>query len=203
MTCTLAPRRRKSRSGTYPKFRRLDPQELYERYGIVAHGIHQLDELAFLESEVGGHDRLDPVEMSQNDIRGVAVNRILEAGDEVGQECVVFDQLGHDRGQVWMSPEHPREERTVFGDMVRGQRGAESGAEEPELRGERRRGSAALDRQPEFYNLAAENIMHEPKFLTPCYESIAVHRVVGMVSMSEPLPTASPCLTQPVSGTRR
>lgn len=84
MTWTLAPRRRKSRSGTYPKFRRLDPQELYERYDIVAHGIHELDELAFLESEVGGHDRLDPVEMSQNDIRGVAVNRILEAGDEVG-----------------------------------------------------------------------------------------------------------------------
>ena len=48
--------------------------------------------------------------MSQNDVGGVAEDGILEADDEAGQESVVLHQPGHDRTQIWSSPEHTREE---------------------------------------------------------------------------------------------
>jgi len=65
---------------------------------------------------------------------------------------------------------------SILRGVVRGQCAAKSDAEKPEIFGQRRRGSAALDRQPKFDNLAAKSVMHDPKFLTPCIESIVAAR---------------------------
>jgi hypothetical protein len=69
--------------------------------------------------------------------------------------------------------------------VMAGQRGAEPHAEEPELSGEFGAGATRRDRLAQTAQVSTEGLMREPEFPAPRGDSFAVHRGVGMVSMSD------------------
>ena len=156
-----------------------------QRRGTGLGRVEEGHQLAFLVPEVRLHDGRDPVEVTEHLGRARRAGHPVQIFDQRRQHPVIIHQPVDHGAETGVSGKDVREHPRVLLSVVTGERAAEAEAEQPELLREFNVRFSVKHLFAEKLYPGAQFLVHEAQLPAPRLQTVAAHREIGGLSMSE------------------